>query len=77
MAECGGFLKALAILCFIINYPISRHLFYVHIIKQLFFARTSSDDLMKSIKNMKHVSKNEKKRMKYLNMEKLPEELKD
>lgn len=64
MSECGGFLKALTICCFIINYPISRHLFYVHIIKQLFFARTSDENLMKPIP--KRLSENEKRRMKYL-----------
>ena len=49
MSECGGFLKALMIVCIVINYPISRHLFYIHIIKQLFYARTSDETLMKPI----------------------------
>lgn len=73
MSECGGFLKALTICCFIINYPISRHLFYVHIIKQLFFARTSDENLMKPAPKL--LSENEKRRVKYLQHNKIPKEL--
>lgn len=49
MSEVGGFLKALMSIFYYLSFPITKHLFYVHIIKQLFFARTKENNLMKPL----------------------------
>lgn len=74
LTELGGFLKAITIFCFILNYPIARHLFYLHILKQLFYARTKKDSILKR-PDARNLSKNEWSRMKFLKQERVPTEL--
>ena len=45
MSDMGGLARSLTIIAIIIILPISKHVFYFEVIKELFFAKTAEVDL--------------------------------
>lgn len=45
MSDMGGLFRSLTIIAIIIILPISKYVFYLEVIKELFFAKTSDEDL--------------------------------
>ena len=41
ITDLGGFLKAITIVCFVLNYPMAKYMFYLQMMKKLFFASST------------------------------------
>jgi len=64
-AGLGGIVTICKILGLVLVYPFSKNLFYINVMKQLYFVNTMRDDLVTSPKSFEENSKNTKKRLKY------------
>ena len=76
LTDLGGFLKSIHVMITFFVYPLSRYLYYLMMIKRLYLAKTTKNDVFLEHDKSKKSNFIKSLRSHYLDQEKIPEELK-